>query len=216
MNNMLIIPGRNPGELYIRGIGAIMVESWDDGMIYDTVEIAPTSGTTLQASKEFVFFRDVQNKKETQTNMTISSQLPSGWELIVLDIGFFLFPWDHGQGQALDPDDAKNLLRYGYLQIILDNSFIAREGPVTSFPSGYGPWGTVNISHAGTAVEAALINNGLPSPASKPFLSIPIRITDRRTFQARLKYFTDVTLSNASMKVYATVYLAGLLKMPVT
>jgi len=205
-NNALITPGRYPGQLHVRGIGDIQIESWDVGMIYDTVTIEPTSGTTLAGGSEFVFFRDIQNKTYLRTNMTLSSQLPVGWELIILHIGIHI-------PANVARTDALAILRYGYVEFVLDNTAVFRQGPATSFPSGYGLWGTMNVSSTG-AVEDSVYGNGLPS-AGIPYLSLPIRLTDKRTFRGMIKFFEDVTLSASDVDIPVTMYLDGLLKMPV-
>jgi len=217
----VIAQGREPGEVYVRGVGFIRVETWDDGMIFDTIYIRPTSGTTLAGGTRYIFFQDLLRpqavvsawggenlKPASETNMTTPGQLPSGWELIVLDIGVHI-PAD------ISRTDANAILKYGYLEFKLDGSSVRMSGPLTRFASGYGIWGTANVASTSGSVNVGIYQNGLPSIAGKPLLSLPIYITDKRTFRAELVFEEDITLSASDVIIPVTMYLAGLLKAPV-
>jgi hypothetical protein len=205
MFNGLVRMGRAPGELYIEGYGTIRAVSWDEGYIYDTVTFT-ASGGAIAAGTEYTFFRDITNKNERQTNMTLSSQLPSGWEMIVLKVGFHI-------PVTVDVTDMNNILHWGYTKLLLDNTFIAREGLPTMFQGGYGMWGQVSVGHT-AAATATFFNNGLSSPASVPNLRIPIIITDKRTFKGTWQTYDALTMSGASVEIQCAMYLYGFIRQP--
>lgn len=197
-----------PGEIYVRGVGTIDVASWDDDMIYDTVDVDANTG----AGSELVFFRDISNKTYRQTNMSLSSQLPTGWQIIGLKVGCYVSP----ETAALDADPAahrataaniRNVIRYGYAELELDGRLIVKHGPIWTFQPGYGIWGTDDASAAG------LFSNGVPSPVAVPILSIPIYITDQQTIRGSVRFYTTPGLSGDE-KVSITMFIYGFVKRP--
>lgn len=195
-----------PGEIFVRSYGWINVFSWDDGFLYDEYQLVTTGGGAINAGTEGVFFRDIQNKTARQTNMSLTSQLPSGWEMIVLNIGV------HVQGDIAEAD-AKAIHEYGYVEFVLDNSAVMKSGPVTAFPSGFGLHGHVDIS-SNTAQAFIEYGNGLPVATSVPPLSIPIILTDLRTFRGSIRFYDTISGLSAAATIKIQMLLHGFIKQP--
>jgi len=202
----VVYSANRPGEIFVRGYGWISAFSWDDGFIYDEYQLVTTSGGAINAGTEGVFFRDVQNKTYRQTNVQLSSQLPSGWEMIVLNIGL------HVQGDIAEAD-AKAIHEYGYVEFTLDNQAVMKSGPVTAFPSGYGLYGHVDIS-SNAAASFIEYHNGLPIATAVPPLSIPIILTDLRTFRGTLHFYDTISSLSASATINIQMILHGFVKQP--
>jgi len=204
-------PGRGPGEVYIPGLGYRKISGYDEGVIYDTETVAPTSGTTLAGGTTYTFFRNI-NKDDRQSNMRVAGSLPANWEMKVLNIAL------HFTSEAVETD-AEAIMQYGYATFTLDDSFLVKEGPMWLWPGGYGLWTTVDVDGgtggaAPAATEGYVYQNGLPSKAGVPNLEVPVEITDDRTFQGRLQFFEDVTLSASAAAIDVCMYLYGILKRP--
>lgn len=208
---------KEPGQLFIRGYGAISVWSWDDGFLYDEYELTTSGAGAIAAGTEGVFFRDIQNKNYRQTNMSLSSQLPSGWEMIVLRIGV------HVQGDPADRTSAattalsvatvQGILAYGYCEFIMDNSAVMASGPATRFPIFGGLGGHMDVGSNALA-NFAEMNNGSPVFSAVPPMQIPIIISDTRTFRGTIHFYEAVTGLGVDDTVNIQMVLHGFLKKP--
>lgn len=204
---MPIQQGRHPGELYIPGYGNILAVSWDEGLIYDRVALTTGSGVaTVAAGSELTFFRDVQSKNDLQTNMSLSSQLPSGWEMIVLKAGIYI------PSTAVETD-VEMIMRYAYCEFVLDNTFVAKSGLMPMFALGYGVHGNVSVGHTSAAV-IDFYANGVAGFASVPNLEIPLVITDKRTFKGSVHFYDQLTFAANDTTVNLTMMLYGFLRQP--
>ena len=201
----LVRQGRYPGELLVEGYGSIRAVSWDEGIIYDTVTFT-ASGGAIAAGTQYTFFRDISSKDKRQTNMTLSSQLPSGWEIIVLKVGL------HIPSNA-NETDVHEIVHYGYAKFTLDDTYDAKEGLVPMFQGGYGVHGAVSVGHI-SAATATYFNVGLPSFASVPNLRIPIIITDKRTFRGSVEFYDALTMSASAVTVDVCMFLYGFVRQP--
>jgi len=177
----------------------INLADWVDDVIYDSEDV----GASISAGAEYTFFRDIQDKDLIDTNMMISSKLPSGWEMVVWRIGFVV-----QSGAALD--DLILIADRGYAQFLMGQNKIVRQGPIFTFQVGYGIQGGADGNSSATTVHTAQI--GPVGTALVAPLSIPIYIRDDDTFKATLKFFEATTLS-AATKVWAI--LQGWIKRPV-
>lgn len=210
----LIYAPAEPGQIIVRGYGPISVWSWDDGFLYDEASLTTTSGGALSAGTDLVFFRDVASKNKKQTNMTLTSQLPSGWEVIVLKIGIYI---PGSTNEAL----WKAIVEYGYVEFVLNNTARLASGPVSRFPLGGGLFGHVDVSDVDSAAELSFMNYnvGTPIATAVPPLSIPIVITDKMTLQGTLHFYDTIsTIGGLSIPATTTVsiqmVLQGFVKMP--
>lgn len=202
----LVRQGRYPGELFIEGYGTIRAVSWDEGIIYDTVTFTADGSGNIAAGTTYTFFRDITNKDKRQTNMTLSSQLPSGWEIIILKVGLHLPSNAH-------ETDVHQIAHYGYAKFTLDDTYDAKEGLVPMFQGGYGVHGSVSVGHT-AAATATFFNVGLPSFASVPNLRIPIIITDKRTFRGTVEFYDQLTMSANDVTNDVCMYLYGFVRQP--
>lgn len=218
----LVYSPKEPGQLVIRGYGPISVWSWDDGFLYDSEVITTTAGGAIDAGTEAVFFRDIQNKNFRQTNMSLSSQLPSGWEMIVLRIGLYVegSPADRGESPFITENEinlsvqnVRGILEYGYVEFIMDNSAVMASGPATRFPIFGGMGG--HIDFASNAIGAfAQTNNGTPAFMAVPPMGIPIIISDARTFRGTIHFYTAIANLGISDPVTVAMVLHGFVKKP--
>ncbi|MHC4397553.1 MAG: hypothetical protein ACYS1A_18070 [Planctomycetota bacterium] len=213
----IVYAPKEPGQLLIRGYGPISVWSWDDGFLYDEVTITTSGAGAIAAGTEGVFFRDIATKNFRQTNMSLSSQLPSGWEMIVLRIGI------HVQGDPGLRDTAANvalsvatvqaILGYGYVEFILDNSAVMASGPATRFPIFGGVGGHMDIESSSRA-NFAEMNNGSPVFNAVAPMQIPIIISDARTFRATIHFYEAITGCLVSTAIKVAMVLHGFVKKP--
>lgn len=213
----LVYASQEPGTLIVRGYGPISVWSWDDGFLYDSATISSTAGGAVAAGTEIVLFRDIQNKTYQQTNMSLTSQLPSGWEMIVLQAGIYIpnQPVDETSAATIATSTAmaQQVVEYGYVEFMLDNSAVIMSGPVSRFQC---PWGlSGHIDVAGNAAGSfAVLANGSPVPSGMPYLQIPIFISDARTFRATLHLYDALAGCPASATMRIHMLLHGFIKAP--
>jgi len=218
----LVYSPKEPGQLVIRGYGPISVWSWDDGFLYDSVVIEVSAGGAIAAGTEGVFFRDIQNKNFRETNMSLSSQLPSGWEMIVLRIGLYVegSPATRGQDPYITStnvlagvQNVRGILEFGYVEFIMDNSAVMASGPATRFPIFGGLGGHIDFSS--NAIGAfAQVNNGTPAFMAVPPMGIPIVITDARTFRGTIHFYEAVGSLGANDDVTVQMGWHGFVKKP--
>lgn len=203
--NPVIYPNE-PGYVHVNNYGWVEVASWEDGFLYDEVSTTTSGAGAIAAGTELTFFRDVQSKTLKQTNMSLSSQLPSGWEMIVLRVAL------HIQG-VIATADVKAVLEYGYVQLLLDNSVVAMEGPATRFPCGWGLNGHLDAGDT-AALDIHQFNNGAPVVTAVPPLSIPIIITPQNTFRATLHWYDALSSLSTSTEIKFQMVMHGLKKAP--
>lgn len=213
----LVYASEKPGELIVRGYGPISVWSWDDGFLYDAVDLTSTAGGAVAAGIELVYFRDIQNKTYQQTNMSLTSQLPSGWEMIVLQIGIHIPDWpvDNTSSATIATSVAmaRQVLEYGYAEFILDNSAVIASGPVSRFASPWGVFGHLDFSS--NAIGAiATHQNGTPVQSAVPYLQIPIFLSDSRTFRGTIHFYDALSGCPASGTMRIHMVLHGFMKSP--
>lgn len=213
----LVYASQEPGTLIVRGYGPISVWSWDDGFLYDSATIASDGAGAVAAGTEIVFFRDIQNKTYQQTNMSLSSQLPSGWEMIVLQMGIHIpqEPVDESDADTVATSTAmvQQLVEYGYVEFMLDNSAVLMSGPVSRFACPWGLAGHVDVA-SNAAGSFALFGNGAPIANAVPYLQIPIFISDTRTFRATLHLYDALAGCPLSATMRIHMVLHGFIKSP--
>jgi len=152
------IPGQ-PGLMRDDQTGEIYnIRDFREGDKYDTVAIGQNgASTTIQAGTEFVFFQDIQQKRELDTNIKTPRKLSAGESMIMDRIGLYV------RSAAGD-----NTCRAQNVKKVIDNAFfrlkindiLQDEGPAVKFPSGYGFYGTT------TENNASILSIGVPATAS--------------------------------------------------
>jgi hypothetical protein len=200
-----VVPGQEPGTIFIPGLGMQRITDWRDAIIYD-METLPAAIATGQ---QFQFFRNLAiagvPKTLLQTNIVTPSALPSGHRAIICGIHIDC---------ALNTvhDDVKAIMNAGYFEFITGNQKLEANGPVWSFPSPYGLNGYVSQDGLAAPRELSTINNGVPSMAAVGKMSIPIDLVNQLTFQGTLTFFQAVALT-VPVNLYVT--LRGWLQTPV-
>jgi len=192
-----IVPGSQPGTIFVPGVGMQRITDWRVGIIYD-VEQLPIN---IAAGQEFQFFRNLAiagvNKTLVQTNIVTPSQLPSGHRAIVYGIHIHC-------GFNTVHDDVKAIMNGGYYEFVTGNTKTEAQGPIWSFPSPYGLTGYVSQDGLAAPRELSTINNGIPSPAGLGKLDIPIDLIDELTFQGTLRFYAAQVLT-AVCNVYCVL-----------
>lgn len=176
----------------------INLVEWLEDAIYDRVAV----GAAITAGTEYIYFRDLANKSLDATNMQVSSKLPAGWEMIVWRIGIVVAAGAQFVDTVLVHDN-------GYVEFTVGHNKIIRQGPVYTFPSGWGLDGSVDITAAATAHSVTLGAAGTNFIAP---LSIPVYLTEDLNFRLMLKFFSAVTLQ---AQTNVTALLWGWIKRPV-
>lgn len=131
------------------------------------------------AGTQLIFFRDIQNKREIDTNFTQVSRLSAGEEVIVDRVGFTV---RNATGNLLPtPSDIKKVVENGFLRITV-NRLLLLEGPAIKFPSGYGL--------AGNTVETGqgIVSIGVPSTAAAARLLKTQLLTSAHEVEATLTF----------------------------
>jgi len=197
-NNIIKPSTREPGKVYIPALGqSVKLVDWREDPVYDTVQFA----TSITAGKEYIFFRDVSDKDDWQTNLKQSSRLPADTEMIVWRPGISIL-------EDVKPADAKNIVAKAYAKIEISDTIYA-SGPMQRFPSGFGLAG---VAAGTTTTDEGIYTLGVPAPGSVPPLTIPIHVTHNDDIRGTVKYAVATTLSAAS---YVRMYLMGWIKRPV-
>jgi len=207
MYNNRVIPGANPGEIYIEGIGVQRLSDWQDTHVWDT-EIIPAG--VIPAGAVYRFFASQQftatgaQKTILDTNMTQQQQNPKGWVMVINGIHFKVRP-----GTLFD--DAQLIFGGSSVRFITGNDKTEREGQMEMFPSIYGLTGMLSNDGNVVAIEKSNLNNGTPALGAigKP---MPITIGDMMTYRAEVTIPYSITLVAA---VFLEAYLRVYMQKPV-
>jgi hypothetical protein len=122
--------------------------------IYDTILVPPgeiTFGT------EFIFFQNIQQKRELDTNIKTTRKLSAGQSMVLDRIGLY-FRLATGDIVTV-PRDLKKISENGFYKLTI-NGILQEEGPCIKFPSGYGWYGNT------TENDAGIVSLGVPATAS--------------------------------------------------
>lgn len=200
-----IVPGAEPGTIWVPGVGMQRITDWRVGIIYDLEQLP----LVIAAGQEFRFFRNLAiagvDKTLVQTNIVTPSQLPSGHRAIVYGIHLMC-------GLNTVHDDVKTIMSTGYFELVTGNTKTEAQGPVWNFPCPYGLSGYVSQDGLALPRELSTINNGIPSPSSIGKLEIPIDLINELTFQGTLRFYAAQNLT-AITNVY--VILRAYIQTPV-
>jgi hypothetical protein len=134
----------------------VNVRDYYESDLYDTIAI-PGDDLDIAAGTEFIFFQDIQAKREVDTNVKTPRKLSAGQSMVLDRIGLYV-PLSTG----------KTFPRPQHLKSIIDNSFfrlkindlLQAEGPAIKFPSGYGWYGQT------TEDDQGIVSIGVPATAS--------------------------------------------------
>jgi hypothetical protein len=130
------------------------IRDFREGDKYDNIAI-PTGAVT--AGLEFLFFQDIQGKRETDTNLRTPSKLSAGESMVLDRIGLYV---RSATGVAFTvPQDVKSIMDNAFYRLEI-NGLLQDEGPAIKFPSGSGLYGQTNESGQG------IVAVGVPATAS--------------------------------------------------
>jgi hypothetical protein len=215
MANNLVVPTKNPGELFIPALGKTVqqVELREDD-IYDTVQV---SGA-IAAGTEYEFFRDIQNKNEQHTNIPQSRRIQAGDEVAVFRIG--VHPRAALGATQAAIVDIKQVIENGHLDLRF-NRRIVTSGPAVKYPSGYGLSGFSDGNAAAPTPGVAAMSVGVPSVAAAPTLFVPQQLKDNDDIICKLRFpgaawaasYAPPSVS-AAPGLAVSVFLRGVIKSP--
>lgn len=148
-----------------------------DDDVYDTV-LVPDGAVT--AGDEFLFFRDLQNKRRIDANIQTPGKLAAGEKLLLDNIGLEI---NLATGETFpNPSDVKRIAYNALYEFRLSGELIAR-GPVYKYPSGYGLAGQTQEAGQG------IVSIGVASTAARAGLARKHLITgDRHEIEGRLVF----------------------------
>ncbi len=200
-NRGAIVPGAEPGTIFVPGVGMQRITDWRVGIIYDMEQLP----INIAAGQQVQFFRNLAiagvNKTRIQSNIVTPSQLPSGHRAIVYGVHVMC-------GVQTNHDDVKAVIANGYFEFVTGGTKTEADGPLWAFGSPFGLVGYVSQDGLAAPRELSTINNGIPSPSSVGKLEIPIDLINELTFQGTLAFFAAQTLSQiVNLYVVLRVYI---------
>jgi hypothetical protein len=130
------------------------IRDFREGDKYDNIAIRTGA---IGAGEEFLFFQDIQGKRETDTNLRTPSKLSAGESMVLDRIGLYV---RSATGVAFTvPQDVKTIMDNAFYRLEI-NGLLQDEGPAIKFPSGYGLYGQTNENGQG------IVAVGVPATAS--------------------------------------------------
>ena len=133
----------------------VNIRDFREGDKYDTVVFK--AGDPIVPGTEFIFFQDIQQKRDLDTNFKTPRKLSAGESMVLDRIG--LYP-RLALGDVIDlPRDIKKILENAFYRLKI-NDILQDEGPAIKFPSGYGIYGQT------TENDAGVVSLGVPATAS--------------------------------------------------
>ncbi|MFQ5339964.1 MAG: hypothetical protein ACE5F6_00300 [Anaerolineae bacterium] len=106
---------------------------------------------------QFIFFADIQAKREADTNIKTPRKLSSGESMVLDRIGLYA---RLVTGNIVTvPRDIKKVFDNAYYRMKI-NDLLQDEGPAIKFPSAYGMYGQT------TEPDAGIVSIGVPATAS--------------------------------------------------
>jgi len=205
----ILQPGKEAGEYFIPALGkSVKLIKWREDDYYDTTYMAAGA---IAAGTQLVFFRDLQFKNLQHTNLSTPRRINSGSEMVMNRVGI-LVNQCIGNVFAVGQDIARVAFG-GHAQLRLGRERIVKEGPLVTFPSGYGLTGST------TENNTSYVTTGVASVAAAPQLLVAQPIEDDDDL------FCTIVFDNAAWNVAIampttaaalgfTTYLHGLIKDP--
>jgi len=180
---------------------------------WDTVAIP--AGEIVPGT-QFIFFADIQNKRETDTNIKTPRKLSSGESMILDRIG--LYPRLVVGDVVEVPRDVKKVVDNAYYRMKI-NDILQDEGPAVKFPSGYGLYGST------TETDAGILSIGVPATASAARLIKKQMLNQNHELEGLLRFDPrtwlaaqgiDYTNPVLEQPLLVTNFLHGLIRAAVT
>jgi hypothetical protein len=204
-----------PGQFLDTSTGKVLnIAEFREDDKFDT-NILPAGA--VAAGTEFVFFRDVAQKRNIDTNFTQQSRLSAGEEIVIERVGATIAL---ATGNLLpSPSDIKKIVENGFLRVEV-NRLLLIEGPLVKFPSGYG------LSGQTQETDQGIVSIGVPSTAAAAKLVKTQLMTSAHEVEGRLTYYdrnwTGANLAagdrmpTLALPAFAKVWLHGLIKSAVS
>lgn len=214
--NIGVAPSKRfPGRVYVQRddgrVQKVDMKNARDGIIYDTVEMLAASVTE---GAEYNFFRDITNKDKIDTNITTSRRLATGEKMTVKYIGVYI-PQYTGDTAALYVNILK-VLENGFLTMKINKQLVA-EGPLWSFPSGFGPAGAVTSQNTATGASAfaisGFVTNGYPATKLQYRLKQEVDVFSEHDIDAKIKFYSRNWLTSGSFTEMPTLSAALTVKV---
>lgn len=180
---------------------------------WDTIAIP---AGTIDPGSQFIFFADIQGKRETDTNIKTPRKLSSGESMILDRIGLY---FRLALGDVITvPRDIKKVADNAYYRMKI-NDILQDEGPAIKFPSGYGMYGNT------TETDAGIVSIGVPATASASKLIKKQMLNQNHELEGMLRFdprqwlaAQGITYTNPVLEqpLLITNYLHGLIRAAVT
>lgn len=210
----------NPGRFLDTATGQVLnIAEYREDDKYDSIFLPDT---TIEYGSQYIFFRDISQKRPIDTNFTQTSRLSAGEEMVVDRVGLYV---RHVIGGSYANSGLEQLL-------IIENAFfrvevnqlLLIEGPAFKFPSGYGV--------GGYSADDSVNNYGIgvPSTAAAAKLVKSQTLTSKHEVNGYLVFYNrdwitnepdgpdhvdSIVLSTAPGTI-VTAFLHGLIKAAVS
>jgi hypothetical protein len=210
---MIPVEGQ-PGLFRDQETGQIMnIRDFRESDKWDT--IAVPAGEIVPGT-QFIFFADIQGKREVDTNIKTPRKLSSGESMVLDRIGLY---FRSAVGDVINvPRDVKKVVDNAYYRMKI-NDILQDEGPAVKFPSGYGLYGNTTESDAG------IISIGVPATASASRLIKKQLLNQNHELEGLLRFdprqwltAQGITYTNPTTEepILVTNFLHGLVRSAVT
>lgn len=213
MPAMVPIEGQ-PGLFRDNETGQVLnVRDFRESDKWDTIAIPAGA---IDPGTQFIFFADIQNKRETDTNIKTPRKLSSGESMILDRIGLY-FRLVLGDVVTV-PRDIKKVVDNAYYRMKI-NDILQDEGPAIKFPSGYGLYGNT------TETDAGVVSVGVPATASAARLIKRQMLNQNHELEGMMRFdprgwlaAQGIVYTNPVLEqpLLATNYLHGLIRAAVT
>jgi hypothetical protein len=213
MAAMVPIEGQ-PGLFRDQESGQVLnVRDFRESDKWDTVAIP---AGVIDPGTQFIFFADIQGKRETDTNIKTPRKLSSGESMILDRIGLY-FRLVVGDVVTV-PRDIKKVADNAYYRMKI-NDILQDEGPAIKFPSGYGLYGQT------TETDAGIVSIGVPATASASRLIKKQMLNQNHELEGLLRFDPRTWLTTQGIvytnpvleqPLLVTNYLHGLIRAAVT
>jgi hypothetical protein len=128
-----------PGRFLDTGSGQVLnIAEYREDDKYDSIFIS--SEVAIEFGSQYIFFRDIAQKRPVDCNFTQPSRLSMGEEMVVDRVG--LYPRHVISGHEVDSTgvDFLRVIESSFFRVDV-NALLLIEGPAFKFPSGYGVGG---------------------------------------------------------------------------
>lgn len=171
----------NPGRFLDTATGQVLnIAEYREDDKYDSVFLPgpipgmPNIPQPIPFGSQFIFFRDITNKRPIDCNFTQQSRLSAGEEMVIDRLGLYIrhiisgsdYPFELNVFESNDTDVIR-IAENGFFRVEV-NQILLSEGPAFKYSSGYGLGGhttenmfdlanTIGIGVPSTAAAAKLV-----------------------------------------------------------